>query len=55
MNQSIFTHLFLLASMDDYNFYRCPKCNALLVVSNDPDDPWQYKDGKWEHNCNQPK
>lgn len=32
---------------------KCEKCKAPMMVSSDPDDPWQYnnKTCRWEHDC----
>lgn len=31
--------------------YKCPDCGEPMVVSNSPNDPWQYVDGYWKHKC----
>lgn len=57
MMQELLNHFFLIAAAQDERLYRCPKCNAPMMISNDPKDPWQYneKTKKWEHNCGQIK
>ena len=40
----------ILSSWDD--IYKCPACGEPLILTPDPDCPWEMKDGKWTHNCN---
>lgn len=41
----------ILAHYDD--LYRCEKCGQMLILTNDTDCPWEMKDGKWTHQCNE--